>query len=479
MERLDQLKFSRRHALRGMVSGIGVSLWLPVLDVMCNDHGTAFAQGAPLPTTFGIFFWGNGVHPGPRWTPSATGDGDAWQLPTNLQDFAKLKDYMTLVTGLDMLSAEFKGHGWGVVYVLAGGDGTVCNTMADIGRSPYGALPETSRGTQWQPTIDQLIATGIYNGEPYKSLETGILQYKGLNMGTASLNLAHLGPNMPLPPERDPVKFFNTLFRTGAPPSTGGPGAPTPMDISNKLRKSVLDAVLEDAKSLQTTVGVADARRIEEHMANIRALEARIPASSGGANPSTPAPGCKPPTAPTAAAANLDLSKVTATSNAMNQLIAAALSCNMTRVYSHLWSGARDDNHYPIIQLDSEHHGLTHSAGSGDQDKAAVIEKYVMSQYADLAQKLKDTPMGSGNLLDNTIIYGISDLAEPYGHVMKNYHVVLMGKAGGQVRGNRHYRKPGRKVTELMLTLQQIMGLKVTTFGSWDRTSTNMPEILA
>ena len=37
----------------------------------------------------------------------------------------------------------------------------------------------------------------------------------------------------------------------------------------------------------------------------------------------------------------------------------------MTRVYSHLWSGARDDNHYPIIQLDTEHHTLTH--GNADR----------------------------------------------------------------------------------------------------------------
>ena len=46
---------------------------LPVLEIMCNESGTAFAQGAPLPTTFGIFFWGNGIHPGSLWTPS--GDG--------------------------------------------------------------------------------------------------------------------------------------------------------------------------------------------------------------------------------------------------------------------------------------------------------------------------------------------------------------------------------------------------------------------
>ena len=182
MEILKKLKFSRRHALRGMVSGIGVSMWLPVLEIMCNESGTAFAQGTPLPTTFGIFFWGNGVHPGTLWTPTGTGDGNAWQLPTNLQDFANLKDYMTLVTGLDMMDAQFKGHGWGVVYVLAGGDGTICNITADISKSPYGGLPETSRGTQWQPTIDQLVASAIHADEPYKSLETGILKYTGVNM---------------------------------------------------------------------------------------------------------------------------------------------------------------------------------------------------------------------------------------------------------------------------------------------------------
>jgi hypothetical protein len=34
-------------------------------------------------------------------------------------------------------------------------------------------------------------------------------------------------------------------------------------------------------------------------------------------------------------------------------------------------------------------------------------------------------------------------------------------------------------VTELMLTLQQVMGMKITSFGTWDKTSTTMPEILA
>ena len=89
MTRLKDLKVSRRFALRGALGGIGVAMWLPVLDAMCNDNGTAFAQGEALPTSFGIWYWGNGVHPD-VWTPTTTGSGDAWQLPPCVLDFAEV-----------------------------------------------------------------------------------------------------------------------------------------------------------------------------------------------------------------------------------------------------------------------------------------------------------------------------------------------------------------------------------------------------
>ena len=75
MEILKKLRISRRFALQGAVGGIGVSLWLPILESMCNDNGTAFAQGEPIPTSFGVFFWGNGYNP-EDWTGTGTGPGD-------------------------------------------------------------------------------------------------------------------------------------------------------------------------------------------------------------------------------------------------------------------------------------------------------------------------------------------------------------------------------------------------------------------
>jgi hypothetical protein len=474
MEILKKLRVSRRFALQGAVSGIGVSLWLPILESMCNDNGTAFAQGEEIPTSFGIFFWGNGYNP-PEFTATGTGSGNAWQLPTNLQSFAQLKDDMTFVTGLQMMDGVFKGHGWGVVYVLAGGDGNMCSVTSDIDRDRTKTY-EVSTATQYLPTIDQLIADALPAGAPFKSIETGVLPYRGINMGTVSANLSHRGPNNFRPPERDPTKLFNTIFKADTPMGTGGAGGGSggmmPADISNTLRKSVLDAVYEDANRLKTVVGNADALRIDEHMASIRALEQRIPGGSMGTGGAGPVPtDCDSPAAPP-----MTIADMTARSQALNRLIAAAVACNLTRVYSHLWSGARDDNTYPTIPINSDHHTLTHD---GKKPEHTKIEAYIMSQYADLATVMKNTPMAAGNVLDHTLIYGISDVAEPQGHVMKDYRIILMGHAGGKLPGNRHIRLQGRKVTELMLTMQQIMGLQVSSFGTWDRTTTTIPDILA
>jgi hypothetical protein len=471
MELLKKLKVSRRFALRGALGGIGVAMWLPVLDAMCNNNGTAFAAGEALPTSFGIWFWGNGTH-ADVWTPTDAGAGDGWQLSPTLEDFADVKDAMTLVTGLDMLDAQFKGHGWGVVYVLAGGDGNLCTLTSELATKLGSHEFETPRATQYVPTVDQTIADAIHTNEPFKSFETGTLPYaistSNIHMGTVGANIAHRGPNDFRAPTREPQDIFDALMEAKPPVGSDAPGVPS--DISFKMRRSALDAVLEEANDLKMRVGAADAKRVDAHMQGIRDLERNIATMSGGGT-GTGTTACKTPEAPP-----LTFADITAKSHAINQLIVAALSCNLTRVFTHQWSGPQSDNTYPIIGVAGGHHAYTHGA---DGEEPRKIERYIMSQYADLAKLMKATPMGAGTVLDNTLIYGVSEVPRPRDHVMKNYHIVLMGHGGGKVAGNRHIRIPGRKVTELVLTLQQVMGLDVTTWGSWDRTSRTVPEILA
>lgn len=464
---LKDLKFSRRFALRGALSGIGVTMWLPVLDIMTNDNGDAFAQGDELPTTFGIWFWGNGVHP-QYWTPSATGKGDAWQLSRNLEPFADLKDHITVVTGLNMMDGVFKGHGWGNVYILAGGDGQSASVTSDVDRHRNVSF-EQSSSTQYVPTIDQLIADKIGVGLPYASIETGVMEFRGIDMGTTSKNLAHRGPHDFLPPERNPKVLFDRLFGDGVPDT--GPGAPS-LVFSNELRRSTLDAVSADAKRLQARLGAEDRQRIDRHLESIRAIEQRLVSMDSQGTEQPQQTGCTVPVSPQ------DPNDAGERGKALHRLVATALACNLTRVYTHLWSGGRDDNTYPMIGINADHHGLTHS-GPAENERAADIEKYIMEQYADMVAVLRDTPVGGDKTaLDQTLLYGATEVSEPNGHVMANYHLVLAGHAGGKVPGNQHLRFPGsRKVTELQLTMMQLMGLEVDNFGSWDNTSKTISEI--
>ena len=67
------IDLTRRTALRGMLNGAAITVGVPLLDIMLNTNGEAFAAtGAPVPVRFGTWFWGLGVNPS-RWFPDKAG----------------------------------------------------------------------------------------------------------------------------------------------------------------------------------------------------------------------------------------------------------------------------------------------------------------------------------------------------------------------------------------------------------------------
>ena len=66
----------RRTVLKGVLAtGATVSIPLPLLEIMLNENGTAYAQSAtPVPPIFVLWFFGNGSLPG-IWKPAKTGTG--------------------------------------------------------------------------------------------------------------------------------------------------------------------------------------------------------------------------------------------------------------------------------------------------------------------------------------------------------------------------------------------------------------------
>ena len=89
---------SRRQVLRGLLGGSSVCVGLPLLEAMLNDHGDAFAQGNPIPTRFGLWFWGNGVRP-EHWVPQGLGQGNAWQLSEEMAPLQAHKSKLSALSG--------------------------------------------------------------------------------------------------------------------------------------------------------------------------------------------------------------------------------------------------------------------------------------------------------------------------------------------------------------------------------------------
>ena len=79
--------------------------------------------------------------------------------------------------------------------------------------------------------------------------------------------------------------------------------------------------------------------------------------------------------------------------------------------------------------------------------------------------KLKNTPHGASNLLDQALVYVTSDTAWGKIHTKTEWPVLLAGKAGGRLRGDEHLNFPGDNLSKALLTVAQIMGSTVTDFG--------------
>ena len=111
------------------------------------------------------------------------------------------------------------------------------------------------------PSIDQAIAAKIGGDSRFRSLQIGVSQE---SFGESiQRNMSWAGYDRALPPEMLPNRLFDRLF-----------GSRDAGWIDRK--KSVLDAVQEDAAGLRNALGREDQTRLDEHLSSIRDLERAI-----------------------------------------------------------------------------------------------------------------------------------------------------------------------------------------------------------
>lgn len=436
-------RLSRRTVLRGMVGGATVALALPPLDAMFNGNGTAHAEGTPIPKRFGLYYWGNGVKVD-RWVPSGTGAG--YSLSSELAGLAPVKDYVSVVSGMNIMTGNERGHHAGTVGIVSG--------SPMIPQDPMGA-PYAS--TFSAPSIDQVVASHIGEATRFRSLELGVSSHVITGEGTTLRYLSHNGPDSANPPEYSPGTLFDRIFGSGfvAPDTTAEP------DPRLRLRRSILDAVMVDAAALRLKLGSVDKTRLDQHFEGIRTLERQI-ARLEEMPEAPPLASCIAPGAPT----DPGRDQITEISQVMSDLVAMALACDQTRVFSNMFSGSVSYTPYRMVGAGDGHHGLTHDE-PGDQPVVHAITTYIVDQFAYLLQALRDVPEGDGNLLDSCAILASSDTADGRGHTITDYPILVAGKAqGALVHPGVHFRSSGQNTSRVLLSLLQAMDLPYSEFGN-------------
>jgi len=441
---------SRRTLLRGVFGGSLVSLALPPLEAMLDSHGEAWADEPGPIRRYGVFFWGNGYawntrgRPD-RWTPTPgpMGWSPSEQLAPLGPDAAgrTMTDRVSVITGLEPKTAipaspggQGDGHMRGVAVALSG----------DRPR-PEGFHHPDHIFALSRPTLDQVIARHprFYATAPrFRSLELSVSGNRFHDYGTWTA-ISYNGPESQNLPIRSVDALFDQLFavRTG--------------DTAD--RALLLDAVADDARRLHGLLGANDRLRLDAHLEHVRTLQRELTGSQAA---------CRMPARPTrgggfdGAPGNEPLLDKL---DAMARLLALALQCDMTRVFSLMFTGPGSQTVFRDVGATTGLHQLCHDE-NWELSRRATI--YSMRCFRRLLDILAATPdVGGGSVLDNTVLLGTSEFSAGDVHEVGNFPVLLAGGGSGALRPGAHIHLPDGNLARVHLTIQQALGLGVDTFG--------------
>ncbi|MCB9730902.1 MAG: DUF1552 domain-containing protein [Deltaproteobacteria bacterium] len=426
-------RITRRTLLKGIFGGAVVSLALPPLEIFMNSHGTAYADEgggfSGFPRRFGLFWWGNGVLPD-RWAPLTT--GAEWEPSVLLEPLRPWRDRVTVVTGTALGVTNSRPHGAGAAGLLTGRELI----------EPYGA------NTFASASLDQVIAQAIGDSTPYPSLEVGAL---------SDDSLSYNGPNSRNPAESDPIALYQRLFG----PTFTLPGEDPIIDPTLALRRSILDAVSDDLKRLQSRVGAADKTRLDQHFDGLRSLEKRL-AKLEQAPPVLAA--CERPEQPLDAYPDIEgRPQLAAKNRATCDIVAMALACDLTRVFSNWFTEPVSNPLFPGAP--AGHHQLTHDE-PGEQLAVQAILVQIMESFAYQVESLARIEEGDGTLLDSMAVLGTSEISLGKTHALDDFPLLIAGSAGGRLReGIHHASTGGEKTGKVTLSLLRAMGVEAASWG--------------
>jgi hypothetical protein len=416
------MKLSRRLILQGA----GTALALPMLDAMTPRVVRA---AGTVPARLLIFHFPIGVNR-EGWKPS--GSETMWTLGETQAPLLPFKQDINVITSVDDTAPKDNGgdHATGTAHLLTGAEARK-NTRS------------------FQVSFDQIIADKIGARSRFRSLELGTANCPGADGQAAFDPLMSRFTNWrggtPLPQETNAQAAFDRLVvGIGASSNTIDAAA-----LKRKRQgKSVLDAVTAQRSRLDGRVGAADKQKLDEYYTGIRELERSI-GSSVTSTAAQCAPGTKPP-------ASADIRERV---KQMLDISVLAFKCDLTRVITFTYEHSISEITHPFLGVNNGYHlGVTHN-NPGEPYK--TVNKWIVSQFAYLLGEMK-----KASLLDSSLLYFTSELANGPEHSHKDYPIVLAGGGNGRMATGRLLDRKGETTGDVMMSLLQAFETGTTTFGA-------------
>jgi hypothetical protein len=151
----------------------------------------------------------------------------------------------------------------------------------------------------------------------------------------------------------------------------------------------------------------------------------------------------------------------------MFDLQVLAFQSDTTRVFSFKMGRDASSRVYPNSGVSTGFHPASHHGDREDRILTfAKINTYHVGTLPYFMNKLKETPDGEGNLLDNTLVIYGSPMGDSNIHNHKRCPLFFAGKAGGALKGGLHIKAAdGTPMANALLAALQAAGLDATALG--------------
>ena len=431
---------------RTMLKGLGTIVALPWLESLALAAPAATPAKAVAIKRAAFIYVPNGIHL-PDFFPAK--EGKLGKLPEILASLDPFKAKLNVINGLALDKARANGDG--------PGDHARAMSAFLTGRQ---ARKTHGADIRSGLSADQHLAENVGDKTRFPSLELGI--EKGQQAGNCdsgyscaySSNLSWRGESTPNAKETDPKAVFDRLFGDG---SKEQAAARAKRDAYNK---SVLDFVLDDAKTLNKTLGQADQRKMDEYLGSVREVEQRIEKALKDGPPKPVKTDMKRPDGtPKELQDHMRL---------MCDLMVLAFQTDTTRVVTMPFANDGSNRSYKMIDVAEGHHDCSHHGkDAGKQAKVKKINTFHVEQLAYLAEKLQAAKEADGStLLDNIMLVYGSGIGDGDRHNHDDLPVLTLGGGAGSLEGGRYLKyKFDTPLMNLYLAMFERMGCPAKSFG--------------